>query len=199
MHFHFETATFFGTMILTNLMIALMTTEYDKVQKQAKAEVIFNETELTVDLSQRSRLMPPPLNVFVLGIAAVIAVLNVVVAVLCKLCRKNVNIFALIDHELFENLKEHNFNFRKWERREEIPAWRYEYVEEMWLFYTKRFCKCFRSRSSAKVQQRDLNVQPKNQWNILHKGCYGTFLSLCHVPRLLSLSLEYMQNVFLFV
>eukprot|EP01084_Bolivina_argentea_P216497 367791_1 len=34
-------ATIFGTIILTNLLIALMTTEYESVSEQAKREVIY--------------------------------------------------------------------------------------------------------------------------------------------------------------
>lgn len=160
-------------MILTNLMIALMTTEYDKVQAQAKAEVIFNETELTVDLSQRSRMMPPPLNVFVLVIAAVMLVSNLLLVFLCKVGGKNWNIFAVIDHELFNNLKEHNFNFRKWERKEPIPEWRHEYFHDLLQYYKERFCNFCRRRGSSDQRERQQNFLPTQPWSLLHKGCYG--------------------------
>eukprot|EP01084_Bolivina_argentea_P150327 262534_1 len=60
-------ATIFGALILTNLLIALMTTEYENVQEAAKGEVIYNKADLAYDLSNRSRLMPPPLNIVVLN------------------------------------------------------------------------------------------------------------------------------------
>lgn len=52
--------------ILTNLLIALMTSEYEKVVERADEEVNFNRVELAYDLTtQTSRLMPPPLNILV--------------------------------------------------------------------------------------------------------------------------------------
>ena len=59
-------ATVFGTLILTNLLIALMTTKYDDVRERAAAEVMCNQAELAYDLTtQTSRLMPAPVNIIV--------------------------------------------------------------------------------------------------------------------------------------
>ena len=59
-------ATVFGTLILTNLLLALMTTKYDDVRERAAAEVMCNQAELAYDLTtQTSRLMPPPVNILV--------------------------------------------------------------------------------------------------------------------------------------
>ena len=59
-------ATMFGTLILTNLLIALMTTEYENVSERAAAEVMCNQAELAYDLTtQTSRMMPPPFNIVV--------------------------------------------------------------------------------------------------------------------------------------
>ena len=57
--------TVLGTLVLNNLLIALMTTQYENVQEDAKKFVIYNQVETTYDLIRRGRAMPPPLNILV--------------------------------------------------------------------------------------------------------------------------------------
>eukprot|EP01083_Nonionella_stella_P109163 318001_1 len=95
-------ATLFGTLILTNLLIALMTTQYENLQETAKGEVLYNQAALTYDLSKRSRVMPPPLNIVVLVVALAVYVINFCLAMICP---ETLNIYSWIDHQLFYNLQ----------------------------------------------------------------------------------------------
>merc|ERR1719273_2544274 len=74
-------ALFFGTLILTNLLIALMSTKFQEVSKRAAAEVMYNKAELTYDLSkQTSRMMPPPLNLLAVVVFVIVWSLNLFVS-----------------------------------------------------------------------------------------------------------------------
>ena len=53
-----------------------MTTEYEGVKEKAASQVIFNKAELAYDLSKRSRLMPPPLNILALVVGIIIDIFN---------------------------------------------------------------------------------------------------------------------------
>ena len=76
-------ATIIGTLVLTNLLIALMTTEYEKVSERAAAEVMFNQAELAYDLTtQTSRLMPAPLNLIPLVFSAIIWFFNLIISLI---------------------------------------------------------------------------------------------------------------------
>eukprot|EP01084_Bolivina_argentea_P120968 214446_1 len=56
------TYVIFGTVLSMNLLIALMTRTYEVVYADARTESAFARAELTYDLAQRSRFMPPPLS-----------------------------------------------------------------------------------------------------------------------------------------
>lgn len=64
-------------MVLTNLLIALMTTEYDDFAEHADQEVNYMWTETVYDLSHRDRLLPPPFNLLAYAIGIVIHVVIV--------------------------------------------------------------------------------------------------------------------------
>merc|ERR1719464_1238808 len=72
--------TLFGTLILTNLLIALMTTSYEVVQEAAHKQVIHTRTELTREVKSGTRLMSAPLNIFVFIISLAIDVLNLLLS-----------------------------------------------------------------------------------------------------------------------
>merc|ERR1719242_721581 len=91
----------FGTMLITNLLIAILTNEYERVSEQAAAEILFNKTELVYDLRYRVRLLPPPLTAVVILIACVMWILNFIASVL----QPSWNLYGTVDHSLFEWLK----------------------------------------------------------------------------------------------
>ena len=99
-------ATFFGTLILTNLLIALMTTEYENVREKAKQEVILNQIELTFDLSIRSRSMPPPLNIIVYLSSSIIYIINVITS-----CCFRYNMYSYIHFDSFKQLKARKYKY----------------------------------------------------------------------------------------
>eukprot|EP01083_Nonionella_stella_P048647 129924_1 len=94
-------ASFFGTLLLLNLLIALMASKYDSIQEQAEADVMLNKTELSFDLLQRSRHMPPPLNIVLYVFAFAVWTLNFLLALMCPKC----NIFQCMHYDLFEKMK----------------------------------------------------------------------------------------------
>eukprot|EP01084_Bolivina_argentea_P005108 9653_1 len=189
-------ATIFGTIILTNLLIALMTTEYENVAEKAKSQVIYNKTELAFDLSKRSRLMPPPLNIFVLAIALIVDLFNFIFAMI----HPSWNIYAQIDHQLFFNLQ--NFHICHWEHdenkwrpvrgnetkyktRRDIIAW---YFQGWWYDWIRNVKCSYRCCLKAKKKTND-TVQNENDedeekldvyWRIHHKACYGLLILHTH-------------------
>ena len=72
----------FGTILSMNLLIALMTAEFDRVRSRANTEYAYARATLTYDLSHRNRFMAPPLNIFVLAITILVHWLNLPLALL---------------------------------------------------------------------------------------------------------------------
>jgi len=107
-------ATIFGTLILTNLLIALMTTKYEEVSEKAEAEVMLNQTELAYDLStQTSRLMPPPLCIIPIVLAVIVWAINFVVAVV----NPRWNLYAFLHHGTFQKLRDYELGIKGMCRR----------------------------------------------------------------------------------
>ena len=171
--------TLFGTLILTNLLIALMTTEYEEVQKQAQAEVIFNETELTFDLTSRSRQMPPPLNVISTIVAFVIHILNFFFALIHP---QILNIYAYIDYSTFEKFRKfHPWRFKvDWKKKGRVNLedqtqrdklkshYHYDRADILHLYIFSNIC--FKTFSSASIpkkkrRQRSKSSTEKNMRN----------------------------------
>merc|ERR1712228_861681 len=60
-----------GTVLLFNLLIAMMATTYeDKLDAKSK-EVNFSRTEEIYSLGHRPAIIPPPLNILVFGLAVI--------------------------------------------------------------------------------------------------------------------------------
>ena len=70
-----------GTLLLLNLLIAVMSNTFNTQQQEAKKELAFSKLETTFDLAHRGRLMPPPLNLFAILIWAVIEVFYYLIAI----------------------------------------------------------------------------------------------------------------------
>ena len=91
--------TIFGFLILTNLLIALMTAEYENFQGVANAEVAYMWTETVYDLSHRDRLMPPPLNLIVYAFGLIIHILVWPFAICCP--TRKWNLYTWFDHDTY--------------------------------------------------------------------------------------------------
>eukprot|EP01083_Nonionella_stella_P300258 1024030_1 len=77
-----------GGIISMNLLIAIMSTSFDLLHDQTQAQLAFLRVESTYDLAHRGRLMPPPFNVFVVAVWALIMVINVLIkACSCGTCK----------------------------------------------------------------------------------------------------------------
>eukprot|EP01084_Bolivina_argentea_P186908 322073_1 len=94
--------TVIGMLILTNLLIALMSTEYEKFQEIAQAEVSFMAIETAIDLAHRDRLMPPPLNVIVYPLGIITHIITVLLIVFqCEKCKWNCNLYSRISRNTY--------------------------------------------------------------------------------------------------
>ena len=116
-------ATLFGTLILTNLLIALMTTQYENVQEEAKYFVIYNQAETTYDLTRRSRLLPPPMNIVVVVLMVLLNLFNVVVT----LIRPTWNMYNHVGRAMFTNLQKCKCSLRSKHRNR-----RFRWRSDLW-------------------------------------------------------------------
>eukprot|EP01083_Nonionella_stella_P172932 594922_1 len=82
--------TVVGMLVLTNLLIALMSTKYEEFQETAQEEVHFMQIETAIDLAHRDRLMPPPLNVIVYPLGVAIHLFVTLFAPCCN-CYSHIN------------------------------------------------------------------------------------------------------------
>eukprot|EP01084_Bolivina_argentea_P174524 302311_1 len=83
-----------------------MTTEYENVREQAQQEVVFNQTELTFDLSNRSRLMPPPLTIIVYIMSSVVWICNLILSAICS---PKLNIYSYLHYHTFETIRNRKY------------------------------------------------------------------------------------------
>ena len=86
---------------MMNLLIALMTTTFDNIYKQARTESSFAIAEATFDLSHRSRFMPAPICIYVIALAVLIHVLNFIPALIWP---SRLNIYNCINHDQYQGL-----------------------------------------------------------------------------------------------
>ena len=73
----------FGTLLLLNLLIAVMSNTFNTQQSRAQKELAFSRLETTFDLANRGRLMPPPLNLFAILLWLIFEVVYYIAAI-CK-------------------------------------------------------------------------------------------------------------------
>eukprot|EP01083_Nonionella_stella_P176726 619094_1 len=89
-----------GGIISMNLLIAIMSTSFDLLHDQTQAQLAFLRVESTYDLAHRGRLMPPPFNVFVVAVWALIMVINVLIKACscgsCKLGLDGINPYYIV-------------------------------------------------------------------------------------------------------
>eukprot|EP01084_Bolivina_argentea_P120967 214444_1 len=96
------TYVIFGTVLSMNLLIALMTRTYEVVYADARTESAFARAELTYDLAQRSRFMPPPLCVFVFFIGTIIHLMNFFPSMIAS----KLNIYQYINYYHYQGFYE---------------------------------------------------------------------------------------------
>merc|ERR1712228_73332 len=77
-----------GTIICLNMLIAIMTNSFELLNDKAEQQLAFLRVETTYDLAHRGRMMPPPFNVFVIAVWALITFINALTKVLsCGRCK----------------------------------------------------------------------------------------------------------------
>lgn len=79
--------------ILLNLLIALMTTEYDAVKQLAREEAAFLSAQNCYDLKHRLRFMPPPFNWLPVVVTLVVTLFNFIPALISP---NYLNIYAYL-------------------------------------------------------------------------------------------------------
>eukprot|EP01083_Nonionella_stella_P013248 37330_1 len=170
-------ATFMGSLVLTNLLIALMTNSYENVKQKAKAEVIFNQTELTFDLSKRSRSMPPPLNVISLALTLVVHFINLLFAVFKP---KSLNVYVWMDHRLFDNLKRCNLfdcRCKHWRTLKKPAKFKYESsLNVLHMYFISPITNLLVCDGNLNYNKQRPELQHLKDWKIHHKPCYGVMI-----------------------
>eukprot|EP01084_Bolivina_argentea_P247457 413992_1 len=91
----------FATILMMNLLIALMTTTFENVYSRARTESSFAIAEATFDLSHRSRFMPAPICIYVIVLCLFIHIINFIPALLCP---KTCNIYNCVNHYQYKGL-----------------------------------------------------------------------------------------------
>eukprot|EP01083_Nonionella_stella_P242799 846647_1 len=93
--------TLIGFLVLTNMLIALMTTEYEQFQGIAQLEIAYMWTETCYDLAHRDRLMPPPLNLVAWAIGLLIHIVFVLPFSIC--CgTTSLNLYTHFKHDTYQ-------------------------------------------------------------------------------------------------
>merc|ERR1712032_305767 len=155
-----------------------MTTKYEEVHLEATKQVSHTRTELTIDLKNSNRLIPPPFNIVVLLIGIVVDFFNFIVVLIYP----RFNIYRLISAQLFVNLQnlgseeawqpikgsESLFNTRA-----DLLRWYFVAPFYRFRFLQKWFC-CGRSylcKLNCCGKQRTFCED--RLWKRYHKTCYG--------------------------
>ena len=135
-----------------------MATEYENVSERAAEEVMFNRTETAYDLSQRSRVMPPPLNTLVFVMTMLVWMLNLIVSVISP----RANLYAYLNHSTFQKLSDNR-----------IPIERSNYFLTM---SRGQVCQWFFGRAVRWIPFCRDSISKENCGNIHHKRCYGVMI-----------------------
>ena len=82
------------------------------MSERAASEIMFNKTELVSDLRTRLRMIPPPLTVVVVVLAAIVWFSNLIIALISP----RWNVYAYLHHGTLEKLKSFDLRSfcRKW-------------------------------------------------------------------------------------
>eukprot|EP01083_Nonionella_stella_P198547 728862_1 len=93
--------TVIGFLVLTNMLIALMTTEYEQFRESAILEIAYMSTETCFDLAHRDRLMPPPFNLFAYAIGLLTHIVFVLPFAIC--CGTSyLNLYTHFGHSTYQ-------------------------------------------------------------------------------------------------
>eukprot|EP01083_Nonionella_stella_P209508 759378_1 len=142
----------FATILMMNLLIALMTTTFEQVYSQARTESAFAMAETTYDLSHRSRFMPAPICIYIFAIAAIVHCLNLIPALIAP---QTLNIYNYMNHYRYECLTRFKFSEMNCsndrQRDEEDDVYK--------LSKRKRVCRYYCCSS--------------DKYNLHHSGCYS--------------------------
>ena len=155
-----------GTITLLNLMIALMSTKYERINENAKEEIILNKTITTLELgNQRQRLMPPPLNILSIVICIIIHIINFITSMINP---QTLNVYCYIDHRYYAFWKD--FSCKKcniftnkisaeYERDNPKPFYKTRMDVVRYYFY---FLYAYLDKNNY-----------KGLYKLHHKGCYS--------------------------
>eukprot|EP01084_Bolivina_argentea_P076453 138553_1 len=72
-------------LVLMNLLVAVMTTEYETFAEIAQNEVTYMRIKTALDLANKHRIMPPPINILVHLLAVIIHILIILFSI-CSCC-----------------------------------------------------------------------------------------------------------------
>eukprot|EP01084_Bolivina_argentea_P000247 478_1 len=170
------------SILLLNLLIALMTTEYQMVQELAKEEAAYLKAQSCYDLKHRSRYIPPPINWILYIIIFIIHIINFLPALLLP---NYLNIYAHLHKKWMNPLRSHCY--RHWHHPHDRPEQykKYEKIQklqfEIWdesqknimntrLKVLDYYWKSLFAAWAAKPCCKNINIL---DWKIYHVNCYN--------------------------
>eukprot|EP01083_Nonionella_stella_P180070 641139_1 len=91
-----------GSLILLNLLIAMMAKTFDTIGEDTTAAIIFARFELAIDRDQKASQMPPPLNVFAMCFLALFYIIEKVTDSCKRICCCCCRLFCKKEHINFD-------------------------------------------------------------------------------------------------
>ena len=96
----------FGTFILMNLFIALLTITYESAKQSNKLKTNFARITHTIELDRKSAIMPPPLNILVFLLTIIYQLFEVaIIFITCGYWQTKLQILYPIKYSLYKELK----------------------------------------------------------------------------------------------
>ncbi|ETO31843.1 transient receptor potential-gamma protein [Reticulomyxa filosa] len=113
-----------GTIILLNLLLALMASTYYAMKERARVESNFSRFQDTIDTARRHGLMSPPFNIVVIVVMAVVSILDNSIRVLTRgKYVLNANFWFPIRYSLNRDLiVTKNSSWRRSRKNKRIPS-----------------------------------------------------------------------------
>eukprot|EP01084_Bolivina_argentea_P152858 266567_1 len=169
-------------LVLMNLLVAVMTAEYETFVKRAEKEVSYLRIATAIDLSQKHRTIPPPINLLVQPVAVIIHILIILFSI-CSCC----HLYSKINRRTYDFLHSCYCGCRNTHRRNccrtiNISSYNESY-ESFWYRKNKWYVfseliglrSFYRMYSSIgkRYNKQQRRVQIHNPLKAYHKGCYS--------------------------
>eukprot|EP01084_Bolivina_argentea_P152861 266573_1 len=189
-------------LVLMNLLVAVMTTEYETFAEIAQQEVIYMKIKTALDLANNHRIIPPPINILVHPLAVIIHILITLLSICsCHLyskisrkthvflhscgCNKGgikccKTVVYTSDERAEKVYGTYWYNANKWYLFTELSGMRWccyqiSYPIKKWRNDTNCTCYllCGLPRRYLRRRRRRQRLYRSNPLKAYHKGCYN--------------------------